>query len=111
MVSNIFGGLCGYFAIGENKTIWGWGDNANCQITGGKGPEMLSLPASVRVPVYVGDHVKIVPGSTTTYLLSSKPLDIDYERYESPERRESVEHSSDEVKKSLTKKKSFIKTN
>ena len=67
-----------------NKTIWGWGTNSCLQVTGVKGSETIYTPTPIKIPVYVGEHLKIVVGATTTYLLSSKSLDIDYDKYESP---------------------------
>lgn len=109
-ISSIFGGLCGFFAVCENKNIWGWGDNSHCQITGGKTANFLTTPNQLKVPITASENLRIIPGTTTTYLLSGRPLDIDYEKYDSAA-KENNSGSLETMKKSLTKKKSLIRTN
>lgn len=73
--------MSGFFAVSENKMVWGWGVNSENQITGLAGNEFIQSPTLLKIPIYLGENIKIVGGPNTTYLLSSKALDTDYERY------------------------------
>lgn len=114
-VTAIFGGHPGFFAVTDNKTVWCWGDNSAAQLMGNKSQSQISQPQQLKIPVNAAEHLRLVVGRSTTYMLSSKPLDVDYERYDSTTGRDANNCSggstSDMLKKSITKKKSFIKTN
>lgn len=62
--------------------VWGWGSNSQSQITGIAGNEFIPSPIPLKIPIYLGENIKIIGGPHTTYLLSSKALDTDFVRYE-----------------------------
>lgn len=77
-ISSIYSTLSGFFAVSENKMVWGWGNNSESQITGLPGNEFIPSPALLRIPIYLGESIKIIGGPNTTYLLSNRALDTEY---------------------------------
>jgi len=53
-VTAIFGGLSGFYAVSEGKTVWCWGDNSSSQLTGCRSQSLIYQPQQLRIPVSVG---------------------------------------------------------
>jgi len=69
--------------VSDSKTVWCWGDNTATQLTGSRSQGQIYQPLQIKIPINASEHLKLILGRSTTYMLSSKPLDVDYERYDS----------------------------
>lgn len=70
--------------MSENKAFFGWGENDFGQITGQQNESFIYSPQSLKIPIYLLDSVNIVSGNGTTFLLGSKPLETEYDKFLSP---------------------------
>ncbi len=59
--------------------MYGWGDNKHFQITAMTDEKYIPFPKNLEVPIPCSsDSINIVSSNGTTFLLSTKPMEIDY---------------------------------
>ena len=73
-IKQIWSGTNNFFALTENKGLYGWGDNTQGQISGGADKKFIHVPQSLKITVSSVDSVQIVAGSSTTFLLSGQKV-------------------------------------
>ena len=80
-IKQLFSGSNSFFAISEHRHFYGWGENEFNQVTGVKGEKLLAQPKQISIPINFNESVSVVSGNGTTFLLSSKPLETEYQKY------------------------------
>ena len=80
-IKQIFGSVNNFLAISENKFFFSWGDNDFGQITGRQNESFICSPQSFQIPIYLLESVNIVSGNCIIFLLSSKPLESEYDKF------------------------------
>ena len=64
--------------------MYGWGDNDHSQLTAIQGDSFIPTPQALKIPLNAADNTTIVSGNGTAFLLSSKPLETEFDKFISP---------------------------
>ena len=74
-IRQIFAGPSCFFALTDSKTLLGWGDNSQGQISAIGARGNMIVPQSLRLSLGNAENIQVISGSNTTFLLSGQKVE------------------------------------
>lgn len=76
-IKQIYSGFNCFFALSDTKTLLGWGDNSQGQVSAMANRANLPTPQPLRLNIGTTDYIHIISGSNTTFLLSGQRAELE----------------------------------
>lgn len=76
-IKQIYAGFNCFFALSENKCLFGWGDNSQGQVSSIANKANISSPQSLRLIIGNTDYINVISSSNTTFLLSGQRAELE----------------------------------